>query len=107
MVERGLLPSVSAAATSAQLERIQRAAVASTDAEGDATGIRDLTALRWASIDNDHSRDLDQVTVAEPRSNSYSGSARRVVPVRTSSRMIRRVLSGSSSKGLWADWSNV
>ena len=32
----------------------------------DATGIRDLTGLLWASIDNDDSRDLDQLTVAEP-----------------------------------------
>ncbi|HJW66447.1 MAG TPA: hypothetical protein VJ419_01580, partial [Gaiellaceae bacterium] len=28
-------------------------------------GLRDLRALPWCSIDNDDSRDLDQLTVAE------------------------------------------
>ena len=60
MLERGLLPTFSDAA-SAELERIQTAA--GTD---DASPtIRDLTGLLWASIDNDDSRDLDQLTVAE------------------------------------------
>ena len=59
MVERGLLPDFSAAAM-AELARIEAAA---TDRDSD---IRDLTELLWASIDNDDSRDLDQLTVAEP-----------------------------------------
>jgi VacB/RNase II family 3'-5' exoribonuclease len=58
MVERGLLPEFSPAAM-AELARVQAAA---TDQH---TGIRDLTGLLWASIDNDDSRDLDQLTVAE------------------------------------------
>ena len=62
MVERGLLPDFSAEAM-AELARIQAVA---TDRHSD---IRDLTGLLWASIDNDDSRDLDQLTVAEPRSD--------------------------------------
>jgi exoribonuclease-2 len=59
MIERGLLPDFSAAAM-AELARIQTAA---TNGHAD---MRDLTGLLWASIDNDDSRDLDQLTVAEP-----------------------------------------
>ena len=40
----------------------------------DASGIRDLTELLWASIDNDDSRDLDQLTVAE----TLTGDAVRI-----------------------------
>src|SRR5262249_44068397 len=32
-------------------------------------GLRDLRASPWCSIDNDDSRDLDQLTVAEPMAN--------------------------------------
>ena len=59
MIERGLLPDFSAAAM-AELARVQTAA---TDGHSD---MRDLTGLLWASIDNDDSRDLDQLTVSEP-----------------------------------------
>ena len=60
MIERGLLPDFSAEAM-AELARIQATA---TDRHSD---MLDLTGLLWASIDNDDSRDLDQLTVAEPR----------------------------------------
>jgi VacB/RNase II family 3'-5' exoribonuclease len=58
MIERGLLPDFSAAAM-AELARVQTAA---PDGHSD---MRDLTGLLWASIDNDDSRDLDQLTVSE------------------------------------------
>ena len=58
MLERGLLPDFSAAAL-AELEKIRAPAALS----GEPT--RDLRGLLWASIDNDDSRDLDQLTVAE------------------------------------------
>ena len=58
MIERGLLPDFSAAAL-AELDRIQ----APANAKGEP--VRDLTGLLWASIDNDDSRDLDQLTMAE------------------------------------------
>ena len=63
MIERGLLPDFSAAAL-AELGRIQ---VRRRDdrVSRQSLGIRDLTDLLWASIDNDDSRDLDQLTVAE------------------------------------------
>ena len=57
MIVRGLLPDFSPEAL-AELDRIQAPATA------DGHAIRDLTHLLWASIDNDDSRDLDQLTVA-------------------------------------------
>jgi VacB/RNase II family 3'-5' exoribonuclease len=59
MLERGLLPEFSPAVI-AQVRQIKEAATASGAA------VRDLRGLSWASIDNDDSRDLDQLTVAEP-----------------------------------------
>ena len=58
MAERGFLPDFSTAALG-ELENIQRAA---PEAKAPA---RDLRHLLWASIDNDDSLDLDQLTVAE------------------------------------------
>ena len=58
MLERGLLPDFSAEAL-AELAKIQ----APTEMNGEA--VRDLRDLLWASIDNDDSLDLDQLTVAE------------------------------------------
>jgi exoribonuclease-2 len=59
MAQRGLLPDFS------------QAVLAETDAIAVApmargTDIRDLRALLWASIDNDTSRDLDQLSVSAP-----------------------------------------
>jgi VacB/RNase II family 3'-5' exoribonuclease len=58
MMDRGLLPDFSPEAL-AELDGIRAPAAAAGE------GIRDLTHLLWASIDNDDSRDLDQLTVAE------------------------------------------
>ncbi len=58
MLERGLWPDFSAPAL-AELEQFN----APAGPDGRAT--RDLRQLLWASIDNDDSRDLDQLTVAE------------------------------------------
>jgi VacB/RNase II family 3'-5' exoribonuclease len=57
MLERGLRPEFSPAAL-AELQAIRAPAT-------DSAGVRDLTDLLWASIDNDDSRDLDQLIVAE------------------------------------------
>jgi len=57
MLERGLLPDFSQDAL-AELSAIR------APAAGDG-GVRDLRSFPWASIDNDDSRDLDQLTVAE------------------------------------------
>ena len=59
MIERGLLPDFSPQVL-AELDGIQ-APAAATNGES----VRDLTDRLWASIDNDDSRDLDQLTVAE------------------------------------------
>ncbi len=61
MMERGLEPDFSAKALQ-ELAAIQKPAAASD-------GVRDQRDLLWASIDNDDSRDLDQLTVAEALEN--------------------------------------
>ncbi len=62
MIERGLLPDFSSQAL-AELDKIHGPA---TKAE---EPMRDLRHLLWCSIDNDDSRDLDQLTVAEAASD--------------------------------------
>ncbi len=59
MLDRGLLPEFSAAALD-QARSITAPAVPAVPQ------LRDLRSLLWASIDNDESRDLDQLSVAEP-----------------------------------------
>jgi exoribonuclease-2 len=58
MLERGLLPDFSAEAL-AELDAIQSPATMKGEP------VRDARNLLWASIDNDDSRDLDQLTFAE------------------------------------------
>ena len=64
MVERGLLPAFSAPAL-AELHEVEGRGRTDDAAPHGSGAIRDLTALPWSSIDNDTSRDLDQLTVAE------------------------------------------
>jgi VacB/RNase II family 3'-5' exoribonuclease len=64
MLERGLLPDFSTAAL-AELERLQTPPVTGDEPGEGPAGIRDMQNLLWASIDNDDSRDLDQLTVAK------------------------------------------
>ena len=64
MLERGLLPDFSNEAL-AELERLQNPTVTENGPAEGPLGIRDMRNLLWASIDNDDSRDLDQLTVAE------------------------------------------
>lgn len=68
MLARGLLPDFSTQAL-AELGKITSPA---TMTGGPA---RDMTSLLWASIDNDDSRDLDQLTVAE----AMSGGAVKIL----------------------------
>jgi exoribonuclease-2 len=62
MIDRGLEPDFPPDATQ-QVSRIQGPARESGNA------IRDLRSLLWCSIDNDTSRDLDQLTVADKLSS--------------------------------------
>ena len=64
MLERGLLPDFSAAAL-AELNRFQSPAMKNGSPAGTKSQIRDMRDLLWASVDNDDSHDLDQLTVAE------------------------------------------
>ena len=59
MIARGLLPDFSPAVLR-EISGLTRPATERTPS------IRDLRHLPWCSIDNDDSRDLDQLTVAEP-----------------------------------------
>ena len=61
MLDRDLLPEFSPAVHT-ELSRIRAPTMENATP---AHSIRDLRSLLWASIDNDDSRDLDQLTVAE------------------------------------------
>ncbi len=68
MLERGLQPDFSPEAL-AEAGALDEAPTETGDS------VRDLRGLLWASIDNDDSRDLDQLSVAEP----LAGGAVRVL----------------------------
>jgi VacB/RNase II family 3'-5' exoribonuclease len=67
MLERGLLPDFSAEAL-AELGKLRIPAGTGDGSVKGPQGVRDMRSLLWASIDNDDSRDLDQLTVAEAMS---------------------------------------
>jgi exoribonuclease-2 len=80
MLQRGLLPDFSPAVM-AETNRMTRAAAASGAA------IRDLRGLLWASIDNDDSADLDQLSVAEPLAG---GAVRILVAIADVDALVRK-----------------
>lgn len=71
MLERGLVPDFSSQAL-AELDLIHGPATVTEEST------RDLRHLLWCSIDNDDSRDLDQLTVAEAMPN---GAAKVLVAI--------------------------
>ena len=62
MIDHGLLPDFSREVI-AEVGRIEKSAGQNN------SGVRDLRGLLWASIDNDDSLDLDQISVSEPLSD--------------------------------------
>lgn len=80
MRERGLWPDFSPAVV-AEADRVAVAA-----AQGNSSQ-RDLRELLWVSIDNDDSRDLDQLSVAEP---AASGATRILVAISDVDALVRK-----------------
>jgi VacB/RNase II family 3'-5' exoribonuclease len=80
MLARGLEPDFSDAA-------LHEAGALKTPAASTESAIRDLRGLLWCSIDNDDSRDLDQLTVAAPLAD---GAARILVAVADVDALVRR-----------------
>ena len=79
MVERGLEPDIPPAA--------QADAAKLTDAQAADSSLQDLRSLLWCSIDNDDSRDLDQLTVAERKPD---GTTRVRVAIADVDRLVPR-----------------
>src|ERR1700733_326129 len=71
MTNNGLLPDFGDAA-------LKQMAAITAPAHDPSPDIRDLRHLLWASIDNDNSRDLDQLSVADP---SSPGATRILVAI--------------------------
>ena len=80
MRQRGLLPEFSLAAI-AEANRTTQPAQAS------GAEVRDLRGLLWASIDNDDSKDLDQLSVSEPAAD---GSVKILVAIADVDALVRR-----------------
>lgn len=80
MIDRGLQPDFSSAAR-AKVAGLQGPATTADES------VRDLRHLLWASIDNDDSRDLDQLTVAE---DLDSGDVRILVAIADVDALVQR-----------------
>lgn len=86
MLQRGLLPEFSAEAL-AELAHLHAPAQPTENLAEGSPAIRDLRKLLWASIDNDDSLDLDQLTVAEAES---SGQVKILVAIADVDSIIRK-----------------
>jgi VacB/RNase II family 3'-5' exoribonuclease len=82
MVERGLEPEIPPAA--------QADAARLTDAHAADSSLQDLRGLLWCSIDNDDSRDLDQLTVADRIPDGPEGTTRVRVAIADVDRLVPR-----------------
>ncbi|HWR20508.1 MAG TPA: RNB domain-containing ribonuclease, partial [Verrucomicrobiae bacterium] len=80
MLARGLLPDFSPEVV-LEVNRLTRSATKR------ASAIQDLRSLLWCSIDNDDSRDLDQLTVAEPMDD---GAVKILVAVADVDALVRK-----------------
>ena len=80
MRSRGLLPAFAPQA----LQEAEAARRTGPERDGAIRGLRHLT---WFSIDNDDTRELDQLSVAEPLA---AGTARLLVAVANVDAMVRR-----------------
>jgi VacB/RNase II family 3'-5' exoribonuclease len=83
MTEHGLEPDHPPAAL-AEVEAIRRAAAAAD------ASIRDLRDRLWCSIDNDDSRDLDQLTVAEAPADDRDGAVTILIAVADVDALVRQ-----------------
>ncbi len=104
MLQRGLLPDFSPAVI-AETDRITEAAsVSGTPVQAAPAGppVRDLRGLLWASIDNDDSRDLDQLSVAQ---GDASGAVKILVAIADVDALVKK---GSAIDGhAWTNTTSV
>ena len=80
MIERGLLPDFSPAAL------VELGAIHAAASSGEPS-MRDTRSLLWCSIDNDDSRDLDQLSVAQPLGG---GAVKLLVAIADVSALVRQ-----------------